>query len=231
MKTKISYKEYLEVEELLYTKEKDESKTRIFREFIMFVVCLLAIIYSSEVAKGASGIIKIPFIAIELAKTNVVALVPSIIMLVYLLVMSSVEKLIAIRRNRYIALFKYQEKYPSEDELIVREWFLRLNNTYLPGAIRINNKFKLRYTGISSITRSIAIICLAFIYSIAPYCFSIIAICVTYDYNQNNWLLMWNLLTVCIMLFYSTSITLGAKGKNINEVYQKDCDFIPTLFD
>ena len=139
--------------------------------------------------------------------------------------------LITIRRNRNISLFQYQEKYPDEEELIAKEWFIRLNSIYLPGAIRINSKFKFKYTGLASFTKIISVLFISIIYSIAPYFFSIIAISVTYSNGENRWLLAWNILTVIIMFFYSTSITLGAKGKDINELYYKDKEFIPTRVD
>lgn len=228
MKKTIEDKEFLENIRLLQNQEKEENKNRIYREFIMFSVCVLALIYTSEIQKADSVMnnIKIAFLAIDLPIETVVKIVPTVIMLVYILIYTSVEKLISVRRNIKIYTFNYNENFPKQESLLSTEKKLRIKNVCLPGGVSYPHELELNLKGFGAITKSITMVSLALIYSLGPFFVSIYTFIGAYSI-EGEWLKIWNSICIIVMLVYNLSIIFGYKKEMALEMYKINNPFLP----
>jgi hypothetical protein len=226
---------YKKAQEFLYMQERSESTTRIYREFILIVICILSLICLHQASADENPLkydIEIPFLCIKLPLMGIIKFIPTLIFLSYLLVLASIERLIIFRRKQIIALYKLQNKYPTNSSLHRADIILRIEKAFLPGGIEIYpNVFNLQSL-FSKILKGSAIASIGIIYNAFPYFISIYAITSLNKLeHQSIIIFLWNIVVLIIMLFCDMSVLFSTTRKNIMKLYETTNALTPPFLD
>jgi hypothetical protein len=220
----------IEAQKELSMQKKRELKSRIFYELVLGIISMIFFLYSYNYKIGLLEIdsknVQIPFLSLEIPLISAFPFFPSILAISYILMMSSIEKLITIQRKQFSTSYKYFGRFPSEDTLFEQEASLRRGTLIVPSSINFDPIVAISVSHISSMLRLISILFISIIYVCFPYYVIIYSIIVIYSINPSILLLSWNIACVLMMIFYFIAILLGASKKRLNVLWEMDGEFL-----
>lgn len=180
----------------------DEKKSRRKREFMLLIICLIAVIYSYP-AKGfdENPVIEIPAISLKIPLRDAIVIFPTIIAALYLVYLSSalrhsqlMKRLMDVKASLYE--FKRTGQIPKDDDQINLPRSLQLHYFLVPSPLHNDPEMSV----IAAAANGLVSIFVGFVFVLTPYFSAIFITLKSWHFLKNKWVLYWDIFCVFIMI-------------------------------
>jgi hypothetical protein len=181
----------------------EEIKIRRKREFILVIICLIALLYTYPVKSFESNpIIEIPAISLKIPIKDAIAVFPTLIAAIYLVFLSSAKTQIRLQSSRSIS-WGLLENYKHSGILKPVDLRLISGSTFDNFYLFLPTPLHMRYYSdsyVSELSSAIVSIFVGVIFSLLPFVITIFITIKSNSLINNTYLLIWNIITISTML-------------------------------